>query len=260
MPSSTMNLKPFYFLDKQISILLVDDDPGVLGMLSDVFSPLGLYDVQCASSARQAEEQLRSAKRTHSCVLDLGIDDIKGDEFFLLKKFGNRASFVIFTGRQSSSKGFDAHRFGAKAVVEKSGEFDQPGFLKIVDHCSLLNIINPKYTGGKGSLNVSTDVLFEKSPRFVSQWAQLIGLTDRALRLVWTKNLGANAKIILSMHDMFRASFDYYETLVKSGEVAALASVPPPQSYRRMEEYFHIHKSTITDFVSYGHVAALVQG
>ena len=248
---------PFYYLDKLVNVLLVDDDTKILSLLSGILKPVCPYCIHNATTAQQAEKILSSPSRIHLCVMDLGITDIKNDDLYLLKQFGNRISFIVLTGRPSPSKGFEAHALGAKAIIEKSGKFDNVKFLETVNHLSLLNIINPKYSPTiSDSLSLSTDLLFEKLPKFVSQWAQLMGMTDRTLRHIWTKNLGANAKIILSTFQMFETAFDYFEKLGQDSESYKINKIIESNSYKRLEEFFHMHKSTITDFIAYGNVAA----
>ncbi len=251
--------EPFYYLDHQVNVLLTDDDPAILALLSETLKPIGPYNLFCASTAQQAEKILTSPPRTHLCVLDLGITDIKNDDFVLLKRFGARVSFIIFTGRPSPVKGFDAHALGAKAIIEKKGNFEAIKFLKVVNYFALQNIINPKHSSViNDSLSTSTDLLFEKSPHFVSQWAQMMGMTDRSLRHIWTKNLGANAKIILSTYQMFETALDYFEKVILETEQYKIDKIIQSSTYRRLEEFFHLHKSTITDFIAYGDVAAFM--
>ncbi len=251
------NLRPFYFLDKQVKILLVDNDPGMISLLTGLFKPFILYDIQTATTAQQADKILSSPPRIHACISDLGIVDINNDEFFLLKKYGARVSFIIFTGSPSPLKGFDAHTLGAKTVIEKSSAFDNNFFFKTVNHFSLLNIINPKYRTSQDSLSISTNLLFEKSPKFVSQWAQLMGMTDRALRHIWTKHLGANTKIILSIYQIFNSAFQYFERLDSEKTLYQKEKSINSKTYIHLEEFFHMHRSTITDYIAYGNVAAI---
>ena len=249
--------KPFYYLDNLVNVLLVDDDMKILSLLSEILKQVCPYHVTSVTTAQQAEKILSSPSRVHLCVLDLGITDIKSDEFFLLKQFGRRISFIILTGRPSPLKGFEAHALGAKAVIEKTGKFDNLKFLDTVNYLSLLNIINPKYNPTMNdSLSKSTDFLFEESPKFISQWAQLMGMTDRTLRHIWTKNLGANAKIIISIYQMFETAFEYFDKVIRGSESYKLKKILTSSSYKRLEEFFHMHKSTITDFIEYGNVAA----
>lgn len=250
---------PFYYLDNLINLLFVDDDQEILGLLSKLFKPIRIFSTYCASSAVEADKILISPPRTHLCVLDLGINDLKNDEFYLLKRYGTRISFIIFTGRPSPLKGFDAHAFGAKGVIEKSADFNASALIKTVCHWSLLNIINPKFDANNNdSLSVSTDLLFEQTPGFVSQWAQSMGMTDRALRHIWTKNLGANAKIILSIFQMFETAITYYDLVTQGHQEYKIAKILQSSTYKRLEEFFHLHKSTITDFIAYGDVAAFL--
>jgi hypothetical protein len=88
----------------------------------------------------------------------------------------------------------------------------------------------------------------------VSAWALDLGITDRELRNVWTKNLGANTKIILAIHQMFSAALSYYEDTVSPVKTYRNVAVEEQAGYRRLEEYFHCHRSVITDFIEYGNV------
>lgn len=251
--------KPFYYLDKLVNILLVDDSPEILTFLSKTIAPIGAYTIHKADNSKKADEILSSPTRIHMCIMDLGLTDIMDDQFYLLKKYGARISFLIFTGRQSPYMGFESHILGAKNLLEKSAEFDSIKFLKNINYLALLNIINPKYDSiTNDSLSASTDILFEKTPLFVSNWAQSLGMTDRTLRHIWTKNLGANAKIILSIFQMFETAFSYSIKLQMDNFNTYSGSVAQSSTYKRLEEFFHLHKSTITDFISFGNVAALL--
>ncbi|MBD3393262.1 MAG: response regulator [Chitinivibrionales bacterium] len=250
---------PFYFLDQSVNLLIVDDDPGIRSLVVDVLKPVRLYNVFEAANAAEAEEHLQSPERIHLCLLDLGLADLGNDEFHLLRNHGARVSFVVFTGSTSPAKGYAARELGAKDIIEKSPAFDRPAFLKRVNRLALLNVINPRYGATKDTLSLSTEVLFDKTPKYVSQWAIQMGITDRELRHIWRKNLGANAKIILSIHQIFTAAFTYYEKLAAAGE-GARVRIHNPQVYRRLEEYYHLHRSTITDFIAYGNIAMLLPG
>ena len=107
---------------------------------------------------------------------------------------------------------------------------------------------------------MSTMVLFEKSPEMVTQWAVDMGITDRELRYIWTKGLGANTKIILFMYTLFKNAFTFFEKCHQTGDISSLTKeCLKSDSYRRMEEYFHMHRSTICDYLMFGNVANFVQ-
>ncbi len=245
---------PYYFLKNAVSLLIVDDDEGVMALLREVLSPLEIYFIQTAQNAKEAEALLASPERIHLCVFDLGLKDLGNDEFHLLRKYASRVSFVVFTGSASPAKGFAACANGAKAIIEKSPDFNPHNFVRKVNTFALLNVINPRYSFNRDTLSNATDILFEHAPKYVSQWALQMGITDRELRHIWTRNLGANAKVILSIYQLFSAAFSYYERVIESQDEYRNTPVQDESSYRRLEEYFHCHKSTIMDFIAFGNV------
>ncbi len=252
------NQKPFSFLNNLINILIVDDDINILTLLNDVIKTIPIYSIHNARTAEQADKILSSPKRIHLCLLDLGISDIKDDEFYLLRKYGKKVFFIIFTGRQSPFKGFSAHTLGARALIEKTTEFNEIDFIKTINYNALLNIINPKYYGKKDSLSLSTEILFKKSPLFVSKWAKLMGVTDRTLRHIWKNNLGANAKIILSTYCIFNSAFNYYEKLIQNNNFSEQPLIQTDK-YNHLEEFFYMHRNTISDFINYGNITISIK-
>jgi response regulator RpfG family c-di-GMP phosphodiesterase len=251
---------PFYFLNKLINVLVVDDDNGVVSLIRDVIAPISIFSLQTASSARDAEPLIASPDRIHLCILDLGLTDRENDEFYLLKKYAARCSFIIFTGSTSPHKGFIAHQLGAKAIIEKAPGFNNLEFLKQINYYALLNIINPRYGSANDTLSHSTDILFQYSPKFVSQWAIQMGISDRELRHIWTRNLGANAKIILSIYQIFEAAFHFHERRLVRANAYQNQPVNDQNGYRRLEEYFACHRSTIADFIAFGNIVAAMKG
>jgi ActR/RegA family two-component response regulator len=257
--------QPYYFLDRSVHLLIVDSDQKTVRMLLDGLQPARLYSAQTANTARKAQPVLEGTERQHVCIMELGIADIRGDEFFLMKKFQRHVSFVVLTGAASPAKGFMARQLGAKALAEKSGDFDFGKFFSAVSRNALLAIVNPRYReDGKDPLTHSTDVLFEKSPETVTQWAIEMGVTDRELRYIWTKALGANTKIILFIYQVYRKAIAYYQNLLahprsQSWQAEADEGTKGSDEYRRHEEYYHLHRSVICDYLAYGNVVNFVQ-
>jgi CheY-like chemotaxis protein len=243
--------QPYYYLDGLLNLLVVDDDPGIRSLVANLLSPVRLYSVKTVSSASEALNILKQPSRVHLCLFDLGLCDIENDEYFLLRKFAARTSFVVFTGSTSPAKGWTARDLGARDIIEKSPELDLEYFLKKINRHALMTVINPAVRLTNDSLSASTAVLFNKSPGNVSRWASEMGITDRELRHLWSTHLGANAKIILSIYQIFTSAFAWYE---KNANGAA-ARMQRPSSDSRLEEYYHMHRSTINDFISYGNIS-----
>jgi hypothetical protein len=56
---------------------------------------------------------------------------------------------------------------------------------------------------------------------------------------------------------IFKNAFDYYEKYFR-GNISQDKELFHSSKYRHLEEFFHTHKSTITDFISYGDIAAFM--
>lgn len=250
---------PYYFLDNLVKVLVVDKDPMALSFVNEVLSPVKLYDVKGVSKAADAKTILSDMERVHLCLAEMGISDIENDEFYLLSTYGMRVAFVMYTDCRSVVKGFRSAKLGAKGVIQKSTDLAPYEVFRTVNKIALQNIINPRYGLDEDRLLHSTDVLFEHSPKFVSQWALQMGITDRELRHIWRKNLGANAKTILTIYQVFSEAYTYYERHLGYKESYHNKSVEDTPTYRRLEEYFHCHRRAISDFISYGNVAAVMR-
>lgn len=248
--------RPYYYIERTVNVLIIDDQKEVADALLKIVERFPLYSCHVSTGYEEALATFESLGRIHVCISDLGIQNSLGDEFALLRQFSRMVPFIIFTGSVSPRSGFLAHRYGAYDIIEKTPTLKQTDFLKTIDRAALRSIINPHYNDDAGgdALSAATDVLFANSPQFVSQWAQLCGVTDRALRYLWTKNLGANVKIILAVYHIFMNALTYYEQQ-NATERPDADSLPINHAhYRRLEEFFHLHKSTITDFIRYGNI------
>ena len=250
---------PYYFLNDSINLLLIDDDESILQYVTELVRAIPLYRIECASSARKALALWEPPKRYHACITDLGIDDMKGDEFFILRQFGRQTAFIIFTGATSPIKGFTAGQLGARALMEKTNNVDQMTLLKTLNHYALLNVLNPSFLrSDDNTLSLSTDLLFRKSPQQVTEWALELGISDRELRHIWKRHLGANAKIILFIYHVYHRAFTYFESRLSdalSGQhIHAAEEIEDKSGYTRMEEYYFLHRSTIMDYIEFGNV------
>ncbi|MFP4163558.1 MAG: hypothetical protein ACLFQB_06795 [Chitinispirillaceae bacterium] len=239
---------PFHFLDGTINLLFLDDQPLVLDLLEAIFEPVKLYSLHKAPTSKKALELLSSDTRIHACVMDLGVKDLDDDEFTILKRFGSGVSFIVLTGSHCPSKGFDAYRLGAKAVVEKSGHLEGTALLKAVNKHALENILNPHFhEQSEDTSSISTKMLLQHSPETVTRWAQQLGITDRQLRKIWKNSIGFSAKTSLFTFNLFQQAFLFYENMLQQEtEVPSfdLLTISTDQ-YRKIEEYFFLHRSSI---------------
>jgi DNA-binding NarL/FixJ family response regulator len=245
---------PFYYLDNSLNVLVVDDDAGVRSLITGVLESVRLYCIKTASCAAEAQKILKSSGRIHLCVFDLGLSDVGNDEYHLLRTYGARVPFVIFTGCSSPARGFAARELGARDILEKSPDFKTAEFLKKINRHVLANTVNPAMNSLNDTISASVKALFDYSPETVSQWAQNLGITDRELRHIWRTRLGANAKIILSIYQIYSSAFLWYER-TEAGKIGRLSV---SAGYSRLEDYYHMHRSTINDYMAFGNIAAVL--
>ena len=100
------------------SVLVVDDDPAVLGFLEKAFRREG-YSVACSHSG---EEALQSYSRDSSdlVILDLNLPDISGQQVLeRLLLSDPEAVVIMLTGEVDVSRAVDAMRSGAENFLPK---------------------------------------------------------------------------------------------------------------------------------------------
>lgn len=107
----------------RISVLVVDDDEGMVATLQDVLGAAG-YDVDVAHSGAQAVERVR--RRSPDCILmDVRMPGLNGVEAFREIKRLSPESFVIFmTAYAASTLVEEARREGAVEVIGKPLDLD----------------------------------------------------------------------------------------------------------------------------------------
>ncbi|MBD3243573.1 MAG: response regulator [Chitinivibrionales bacterium] len=203
---------PYVHLRGSFRVLLVDRDERTLAKHQDIIEEIPLIEAHTARSAAEATRMLYDGRRWHAVVTDLGIDDINGDEYALMRRFGDEIPFVVCSSQASLEKGLECARFGARLIVQKHGAVaDRRRLKERVAYCVQLSIINPAFRpGSTDSLSRATDALFTKCPQSVSEWSSMTHVTERELRYLWRKNSGAAVKEVLGMYHIVSSAFAYH--------------------------------------------------
>ncbi|MDQ5899021.1 MAG: hypothetical protein RLY78_2061 [Pseudomonadota bacterium] len=101
------------------SILVVDDELGIRGLLSDILSDEG-HTVELAENAAQAR-QARLNRRPDLVLLDIWMPDVDG--ITLLKEWGSTGQLtmpvIMMSGHGTIDTAVEATRYGACAFLEK---------------------------------------------------------------------------------------------------------------------------------------------
>ncbi len=237
----------FDFLDRTLNLLIVEDDPLSSKLLGEIFEPVSCYAVYFASTNARALELLKSGKRFHVCIVDLGITDMEGDEFYLLRHYGRHSSIVVLTGSPSPQKGAACIQLGARAVFEKGKEFNAGLFLRAVNKMALVNIVNHRFNEwSSDTINIATRILFEKHPASVTEWADNLRISDRQLRNLWHSNLGFGAKHVLFLFNCFSKAFEYYENIVFGNCTRRNIPAQYTTNNKQLAAYFRKHYEILT--------------
>jgi DNA-binding NarL/FixJ family response regulator len=243
--------RAFPFLERSIEILIVDDEWSVAAAYAGILNLYKLYNVTCASSVKEADLILSSSKRCHVCLLDLGLTDIDNDEYYLIKKFSPRISFIVVSGRDSLQKGFQAGMHGALAAISKPVDFYKLDFIDIINEAFLQSLIIPEDMNNcKPIIKNAIEVLISSKPASIMHWADKVGVEERYLRKVWTDCFEYQPKYVLWLHRIFSHAFSYYKSfycekgkLKTETENAGFKDKGP--YYSGYKRFYNAHKSTI---------------
>jgi CheY-like chemotaxis protein len=235
-------------LCKSVRILFIDDEKKQLQYYRDMVSGHAMYSVKTAGNAAEAQKFLNggSGDKPHLCVMDLGIDDIGNDEFFLLKKFASRVPFIIVSGSMDMERAFEASRLDAAAMIAKPIQVLSEKFWGTLSTVFLNYSIYPILNSGSNFvLKNCRDVLYNEEPETVSEWAAMASISDTYIRKLWAECFTYPPKYILFLYRMYKYSFRFHD----AGYIADLMGTEPPaisfefiEQYKQMIKYYMQNK------------------
>lgn len=158
---------------------------------------------------------------------------------------------IVLTGSSSPSKGATCIQLGARGVIEKGADLNVRNFLEFANHNALINIINHRYTSNTtcDTLSFATKTLLEKKPQSVTEWAELMKITDRQLRNLWHTSSGFSAKHVLTIFTFFNHAFHYF-TMFHYGSNEEKMALQSTYNLNKLHTYFDTHKEIISFILS----------
>jgi len=239
-----MKMEHYSFLDGCLNILLLEDDPGYQDLILEFLEPVKMFKFRKASSTSMAMDFINGNIIFHLCILDLGISDYAGDEFFILRNYADYFPCIVLTGSQSPGKGAACIQLGAKAVMEKGSSFKFDYFYSCICEHIIRGILSRKtMKKGTDTLNDSIDILLQHKPSTVTQWADYLLITDRQMRNLWHNETGFGAKHILELHFLLSNAFKYYQCVL-FGE-KDIWEMTAAQDESRSYQFFNSHREEI---------------
>jgi CheY-like chemotaxis protein len=238
---------PFKHLFKSVTVLFTDDDPHQLQFYQDIIGDHPLYNVLTASNAQQAKNIILSNVRIHLCVLDMGIDDIEKDEFYLLKRFGLKLPYIVISGSMDMERAFTASQFGAVGMISKPTDVQSLKFWDTLSTAFCNSAILPiLHSNSNPMLKECCDVVKRTLPESVTEWAAKVNITDTYLRKLWSDCFMFSPKYMLVLYRMYYHAFHYHNELYLS----ELRNEPAPQLsateftlYRHLGVYYQKNRN-----------------
>lgn len=237
----------FDFLDGTIRVLMVDDQPELLESFLLLAEDLPLLNATGATSAREAWAQIEGPCPPHVCIYDLGLNDISGDEFFLMKHFGSSIAFIVATGRESTQTAFACARRGAFDFVAKPLLYTRFDFWERIHAAFLANVFNLLGYQTVRPVISAARILVTNQPQSVTEWASLAGVTETYLRRIWSEHFGSSPKLAHFVRTLYGHAFEYSRLLVEN-------SLAPEQlienlPYARLKKYWTLNYSPTASLI-----------
>lgn len=231
----------FDFLRKSISLLVVDDDQSQLDFYDEILSGHPLYKITKASTAKDAEQILKSSPHIHLCILDFGIDDVGSDEYYLLKKYSYRLPVVIISGSADLERAFVASNLGAAGMIAKPPEVASQKFWNTLSKAFLDRVILPAVPQTANPIFVSSCRIIQSDlPESVSAWAAKANISDTYLRRLWSECYAIPPKHILFLYKTYKQAFTYFDAhyINEINNTQISITEPDQEEYRRVKNYY----------------------
>ena len=203
--------------------------------------------VQTAESSNQAE-CIISKWQPHICILDLGLNDVEYDEFFLLKKYARDFPFIIVSAATDIERAFTATNCGAAGMFAKPLDFYSMEVWESFRDVFLERCILPVLENSTNPVfRECCNVLKNDLPRNVVDWANKVGITDTYLRKMWADFCCTSPKHLLFIYKLYKDVFDLCNRQVLSylNENNLENTNFDETEWRQRISYYLIHRNTL---------------
>ena len=146
--------------------------------------------------------------------MDLGLLDINNDEYYLIKEFSSKTSFIVLTGRDSLEAGFKARSLGACAAIKKPVDTESLFIFNHVNDAFLNCVFNKSIVKNcKPVITDALEILVGKKPKEMKSWIEMQNIDERYFRKVWVDRFGYRPRYLLFLFNAYVKAFEYYSQL-----------------------------------------------
>ncbi len=179
--------RPYDFLEKAFAVLVVHRDSDVRQRLATHICAFPLFTCIEAASTAEAVSMLLSSGPVHCVIQDFGMDDVRGDEYCLVQRFGARIPFIMYSHGRDVHKGCEAIHRGARDALDSVQH--PPGCRELLFALCREAAIGVLLPGPHDCLS---DTLLESFsalvcgvPQSVEAWSAAVHCCPRQLQRVW---------------------------------------------------------------------------
>jgi CheY-like chemotaxis protein len=236
---------------------MLDDDEAIRSLSHALFEYFQCIRFETIGSAKEADALL-AKEYFHLFFCDLGIIDMQGDQYFLLKKYRRKLPIIILSGRASMEESAFSMSKGALWVFDKPILFDRAFFQTILDRFLLRSLFlhgadqcwHTRYAE-------AIEALFTSKPVSVEEWARGMNINERYLRKICECCPLPLLHMIHVFH-LLDLSQECGKSFVLSRKSCDPSSCRASSNCRKLIEFYYLNKSSIDRFLRIGNQFRLV--
>ena len=236
---TTHSTHPYYYLCNKIDILVVDDyKEALLQPYYEFLNNYYLYKIDFSDNFYVAQSKLETGNY-HICILDLGLQNIMDDEYYLLKKFSGKIPIIV-TGAIDKHKRSEAYRYGAVTIQPKPVYEDYREMSHTVNVTFLQLLAMPfGFQIKDGLVKKWCQILREKNPNNIFEWAVMGGVSESYFRKRWQQSFSLQPDYFLYLFKLFLDAFSYCNNPNKNRDHHSTYSI----EYRidRQRSFYRVH-------------------
>jgi CheY-like chemotaxis protein len=193
-----------------LKVLVADDDEQMLDLVSSVLTVCPLFSVTAVASARRARS-LASAGGWHCLLFDLYVPEI-ADGLGLARDFAPDTPVVMLSGRSTGEEGYRCSQYNVADFLDK-GDIHAAVIRATVLRHALLKLLFLGYPFARDNLSgrQMAATLVENLPESVAQWAELQGVSPRALEQRSLDCGGFRPRTVLALFRLYRLAFEHLD-------------------------------------------------
>jgi hypothetical protein len=139
------------------------------------------------------------------CLLDLGLREREGDQFYLLKSYGLDTVMIIVSGSDSLEMGYAAASLGARGMIHKT-VLSRMKLVEQINEKFLESILLPGLLRGDRLMVKAVDVAKRRVFKTVEEWSMSSDVEEEYLDACYGDVSEASAEIRLLLHRLYKAA------------------------------------------------------